>query len=132
MLQNAFGKYHEYFYLVFRIAAGLLFFQHGAAKVLGWFGGNANPLFSVMWIVGLLEILGGLAVATGFFTRLAALGSAILMLIAYFKVHAPQGLIPLMNKGELALLYFAVFLVLLIHGAGKWSLERTMLKRECF
>ncbi|HLC66951.1 MAG TPA: DoxX family protein [Candidatus Nanoarchaeia archaeon] len=132
MLNNALGKYHEYFYFIFRVLVGLLFFQHGAMKVLGWFGGTASAAWSLMWVVGLLEILAGLVIALGFFTRLAALGGVALMLIIYFKVHAPQGLAPIMNKGELALLYFAIFLMLLIHGAGKWGLERAMLKRETF
>ena len=132
MLNNALGKYHDYFYFLFRIFVGLLFFQHGVQKLFGWFGGTAQLAFSLMWVVGILEMLAGLAVATGSFTRLAALGGALLMLIAYFKVHAPQGLVPLMNKGELALLYFAVFLVLLIHGAGKWGLEQALLNRERF
>ena len=66
------------------------------------------------------------------FTRLAAAVSAIEMVIAYFKVHAPNGLIPLVNQGELALLYFVAFLVLMVYGAGKWSLEKALMKKEAF
>ena len=117
---------------MFRLLVGLLFAPHGAMKVFGMFGGTASPAFSAMWIVGIFELVGGLAIALGFFTRLAAVSGALLMLIAYFKAHASQGLLPIVNKGELAVLYFAVFLVLTVWGAGKWSLEKALLSKERF
>jgi len=119
-------------FFVFRVLVGLLFFQHGLQKTFGLLGGRAAELFSLMGFVGLIELVGGLAIALGFFTRLAALGSGIVILAAYFKAHAPAGLIPIMNKGELALLYVAIFVVLLAYGAKKWSLERTLFKKEFF
>lgn len=106
--------------------------MHGGQKLFGWFGGQSQPLASLMGVAGIVELVGGLAIALGFFARLAAFGSAIQMLVAYFKVHAPGGLIPLVNKGELALLYFAVFLVLMAYGSKKWSLEQALLKKEVF
>ena len=89
-------------------------------------------LFSLFGLAGLIEFLGGIAIALGLFTRLAAFISAIEMLVAYFMVHASKGLIPLVNQGELALLYFAAFLVLKSYGAGKWSLEKALMKKEVF
>lgn len=132
MLKDMFGNYESGFYFVFRLFVGLLFFQHGAQKLLGWFGGTAVELVSLMGVAGIIELVGGLAVALGFYTRLAALVSSIEMLIAYFMAHASKGLIPIMNRGELALLYFAAFLYIIIKGAQKWSLEQALLKKETF
>ena len=125
----------DYFYLVFRVFVGLLFLQHGLQKVFGMFGGiggNTFPLMSLFGAAGLIELIAGIAIPLGLFTRLAAAASAIEMVVAYFIVHVPNGLIPLVNQGELALLYFASFLVLMVYGAGKWSLEKALMKKEVF
>ena len=126
---------NDYLYFIFRIFIGLLFAQHGLQKILGAFGGvggKAVPLMSLFGAAGLIELIAGFAIAFGVFTRLAAFISAIEMLVAYFMAHAPGGLIPIVNKGELALLYFAAFLVLMKTGAGKWSAEKAILKKEFF
>lgn len=114
-------------YFVFRLLVGLMFFLHGWSK---FFGATPLPLASLMGVAGVVELLVGLGVFFGFFTRLAAVGGAIQMLVAFFKVHAPLGINPLANGGELALLFFAAFLVLAVYGAGKWSLEMAWLKKE--
>ena len=80
----------------------------------------------------MIEFFGGLALAVGLFTRLAALGGLATMISAYFIAHFPNGWVPIMNKGELAVLYFAAFLILIIYGAGKFSLERALFKKEIF
>ena len=124
-----------YFYFIFRVFVGLLFVQHGGQKLFGWFGGlGGQPaeLFSLMGLAGTIEFFGGLAVALGLFTRFAAFWSTILMVFAYFMAHVPQGLVPFLNKGELALMYFAAFLVITAYGAGKWSLEKAIFKKEFF
>ena len=125
----------DYFYFVFRVLVGLLFLQHGLQKLFGMFGGlggNSAELFSLMGLAGTIELLGGLAIALGLFARLGAFIAAIEMLIAYFMIHVPQGLIPFVNKGELALLYVAAFLVIMAFGARKWSLEKALMKKEVF
>jgi len=127
-----YGKLGETFYFIFRILLGFLFFAHGAQKLFGWYGGQANTLTSLMGVAGIIEFVGGLALLLGFWTRLAALGSALLMVIAYVMVHAPDGFIPLVNKGELAVLYFIAFLIVLHHGAGRASLEKALFKKELF
>jgi len=117
----------DYFYFVFRVFVGLLFLQHGLQKLFGMFGGIGGqpaPLFSQFGLAGIIEFLGGLAIAFGLFTRLAAFIAAIEMIVGYFMVHVPQGLIPFVNQGELALLYFASFLAIMAFGARKWSLEK--------
>jgi putative oxidoreductase len=126
-------KQHDKLYVVFRVLVGLMFFLHGAGKLFGWFGGNKiASLASLMGVAGVVEFAGGLAIALGFFSRLGALGGAVVMIVAYFKVHFPGGWNPLANKGELALLYFAAMLVIMAHGNKKYSLEQSLLKKETF
>ena len=125
----------DYFYFVFRVLVGLLFLQHGLQKIFGMFGGvggNTVPLMSLFGAAGLIELIAGAAIALGLFTRLAAFIAGIQMLVAYFMVHSPNGLIPLVNQGELALLYFVAFLVIMVYGAGKWSIEKSLMKKEVF
>ncbi len=122
----------EYFYVVFRVLAGWLFFMHGAGKVFGWFTERAaQSAGSLMWFVGLAEVAAGLLIFLGLWTRVGAILGAVVMIVAYFKAHAPGGLSPLANGGELALLYLIAFLVILVHGSGKFGLEHWMRKKEC-
>ena len=134
-----FEKYinKDYFYFVFRIFVGLLFLQHGLQKLFGAFGGlggSGQPveLISLMGLAGIIETFGALAITLGLFARIGAFFAAIEMLIAYSIQHAPNSLIPLINFGELALLYFASFLVIIAFGARKWSLEKLIFKKEFF
>jgi len=139
MVENICEKYvnKDYFYFVFRVLVGLLFLQHGLQKLFGAFGGlggSGQPveLVSLMGLAGTIETFGGLFIALGLFTRLAAFIAAIELLVAYFRVHIPNGLIPFLNGGELALLYIASFLVIIAFGARKWSLEKAVFKKEVF
>lgn len=128
-------RYSTGLYVAFRILLGLLFAQHGAQKLLGFFGGlggETAALFSLMWFAGIIELVGGLAIAVGLFTRLAGLIAGVEVLIAYFMVHAGNGLAPIVNKGELALLYFAAFLIVFAYGAKKFSLDKVLFKKEIF
>jgi putative oxidoreductase len=130
------GKYlegkEEYFYFVFRILIGFLFFEHGGQKLFGLFGGKSVALFSEMGLAGVIEFFGGIAIALGLFTRLVALITGLEMVFAYLTVHVSHGWMPIVNRGELALLYLSGFLVLIAYGAKKWSLERALFKKECF
>jgi len=133
MLEKYINK--DYFYFVFRVFVGLLFLQHGLQKLFGAFGGlGGQPaeLFSLMGLAGIIETFGAIAIALGLFVRLAALIAGLEMLIAYSIQHVPQSLIPLVNRGELSLLYFASFLVIIAFGARKWSLEKAIFKKEVF
>ena len=101
--------------------------------MLGWFGGPGGvQLATTMGLAGVVELVGGLAILLGFFSRLAALGGSLVMLGALFTVHFPMGWNPLLNKGEAALLNFAAFLVIMALGNGKWNLEKSVLKKEIF
>jgi len=125
------NKYKDQLYFVFRVLIGLMFMQHGAQKLFGVFGSKgAVELFSLMGVVGVIEFAGGLLIAFGLFTRIAAAVSAIVMASVYFKVHASNGLMPIVNKGELALVYFAAFLAIIALGAGKWNLEKVLFKKK--
>lgn len=128
---------NDYTYVFFRILVGFLFMAHGAQKILAAFGGiNGSgisvPVGTLIWWAGIIELFGGGLIILGLFTRLAALVAAIEMLVAFFMVHFPQEINPLLNGGELALLFFLSFLLIAKKGAKNWSLERILIKREIF
>lgn len=130
-VKECLGKCQPYFYFAFRVLVGLMFLQHGVQKLFGWFSNGAGvQLYSLMGLAGVIETAAGVLIALGLFTRSAALLSSAVMLVAYFKVHFPMGWVPILNQGELALLYLAAFLVLMTIGAGKWSLEKALFKEE--
>ena len=122
----------DYAYFIFRVLVGLLFLQHGLQKLLGMFGGKSAELFSIMGLAGIIEFLAGISIALGIFARFGAFFAALQMAVAYFMAHAPKGLIPMLNMGELALLYFAAFLAIMAFGARRWSLEKAIFKKEFF
>ena len=99
---------------VLRIVAGLVFMQHGAQKLFGWLGGAGGsgagvPLVSQMGLAGVLEFAGGALIVIGLFTRPLAAILLLEMLVAYLQAHLPQGPWPILNRGELALLYAGIF-----------------------
>ncbi|MEK4034437.1 DoxX family protein [Methylocystis sp. IM3] len=109
-----------------RIAAALLFLQHGAAKLFGYphvdmF--NDLKLFSLLGVGGLIELVGGTLLLLGLFTRPAAFVLSGEMAVAYFGFHAFQSFWPIHNKGELAALYCFVFLFFAVAGPGKFALD---------
>lgn len=122
----------DYAYFIFRVLVGLLFLQHGLQKLFGMFGGKSAELFSIMGLAGIIEFLAGISIALGIFARFWAFFAALQMAVAYFMAHSPKGLVPILNMGELALLYFAAFLAIMAFGAGKWSLEKAIFKKEFF
>ena len=111
---------------VLRIVAGLLFLQHGSAKLLAFphvamFDGL--QLFSLMGLAGILELGGSLLIILGLFTRPVAFLLSGEMAVAYFMAHAPHGFLPIVNQGELAVLYCFVFLYLSVVGPGAFSID---------
>jgi putative oxidoreductase len=111
---------------VLRIMSGLLFMQHGTAKLLGipqmQMFAKLQP-FSLSWTAGVLELVGGALLVIGLFTRPVAFVLSGLMAFAYFIAHAPRGFYPIVNAGELAALYCFVFLYLAAAGGGSWSVD---------
>ncbi len=116
---------------VLRIITAFLFLSHGGQKLFG----IPAPLpfelklFSLVGIAGLLEFWGGLLLLLGLFTRPVAFLLSGEMAIAYFTAHAPKGFWPLLNQGELAVLYCFVFLYLAAAGGGEWGLERYLAQK---
>jgi putative oxidoreductase len=122
-------RYAPQVYALFRIVAGFLFMFHGAQKILGLFGGMGGgtaPMMSMPWFAGVIELVGGILVMIGLFTRIAAFICSGEMAAAYFMVHQPQGAWPIQNQGELAALYCFVFLYIAARGAGIWSADAAM------
>lgn len=118
--------YSSHLLSVLRIMTGLLFLQHGTTKYLGI---PTSPMtgispFTMSGIAGILELVGGVLIVLGLFTRPVAFILSGLMAAAYFISHAPQGFFPILNRGELAALYCFVFLFIAAAGAGPWSLDK--------
>lgn len=110
---------------VLRIMIALLFMQHGAMKLFGFPAPMGNfPLLSVIGFAGILEVFGGALVLLGLFTRPIAFLLSGEMAVGYFTAHAPHGFWPVLNHGELAVLYCFGFLYLSAAGGGDWSLDR--------
>jgi putative oxidoreductase len=113
---------------VLRIIIGFLFLQHGSAKLFGMphvamFDGL--QLVSLLGLAGVLELAGGLMILIGLFTRPVAFILSGEMAFAYFMAHAPQGFLPILNQGELAVVYCFVFLYLAFAGSGDYGIDAT-------
>jgi putative oxidoreductase len=120
------GGYSAQIYALLRIVVGLLFFCHGLQKVFGLFGGvngAAAPLFSLLGVAGVIELVGGLLIALGWFTGYVAFILSGEMAAAYFIGHFPKGFWPITNDGEPAVLYCFIFLYMASRGAGIWSID---------
>jgi len=113
---------------ILRIMLGLLFMEHGLAKVLGFPLQPSHAPYALLTLnpglQGMLELVGGLLLALGLFTRTVAFVLAGDMAVAYFMAHAPRGFFPLLNGGELAIVYCFIFLYFWVAGGGEWSLDR--------
>jgi putative oxidoreductase len=110
---------------VLRIMTGLLLLQHGTTKFLSIpvsQMNDASPL-TLDGFAGVLELVGGVLLVLGLFTRPVAFILSGMLAIAYFYAHAPQGFYPLLNGGELAVLYCFVTLYLAAAGGGSLSLD---------
>ncbi len=117
---------------ILRIVSAALMMQHGGQKVLG-FPAPAHTefvLFSQVGLAGILELVVAFLLLIGLFTRTSAFLLSGLMAVAYFMAHAPGGFWPLVNKGELAVLYCFVYLYLVFAGGGDWSVDRLLRKRK--
>jgi putative oxidoreductase len=112
-----------------RVVVGFAFCLHGFQKLFGFFGGmgghGATAAFpSLFWFAAILECFGGLLLILGLLTRPVAFLLCGEMAVAYFKMHAPKGFWPILNGGELAVVYCFVFLYLAIAGPGPISIDR--------
>jgi putative oxidoreductase len=111
---------------VLRIMSGLLLLQHGTGKYLAIPVGpmnNASPV-TMSGAAGVLELIGGVLIILGLFTRPVAFILSGMCAVAYFWAHSPRGFFPILNGGELAALYSFVFLYLAAAGGGAWSVDK--------
>jgi putative oxidoreductase len=113
---------------VMRVAVALTFATHGSQKLLGFPSGKVVQYASLMGIAGFLELAGGILLLLGLFSRPVAFILSGQMAVAYFMAHAHQGLWPVVNGGERAVLYCFVFLYVAAAGAGPLSLDRILRK----
>ena len=120
-------KYADHAYALLRIMAGFMFSFHGAQKVLGVLAEMQPPVGSQLWMGGVIELVGGLAIMLGLGTRVAAFICSGEMAVAYFQFHwkfqMGAAFFPIVNKGELAVLYCFVFLLIACKGGVTWSLD---------
>lgn len=112
---------------IFRVVIGFLFAVHGASKLFAWpvDMGGAVPIGTwPLWWAGVIELVAGLLIMIGFFTRPTAFVASGTMAVAYFWQHQPSGLLPLDNGGELAVLFCFAFLLLAVMGPGPWAVNQ--------
>jgi putative oxidoreductase len=118
---------------IVRIVSALIFMAHGTQKLLNFPprpGGGAGPeLFSLYGFAGSLEIVGGILLVFGLFTRPVAFILSGEMAFAYWMGHAPRSVYPLLNGGDTPILYCFIFLYFAFAGGGAWSLDRALWKR---
>lgn len=112
---------------VLRIVAALLLLEHGTQKLLGFppmpNGGAGPALTSLLGAAGMIEVVTGLLLLFGLFTRPAAFLASGTMAAAYWIAHAPRSPFPVLNGGDAAILFCFVFLYLAAAGAGPWSVD---------
>ncbi len=119
---------------VLRFITGFLFLWHGSQKLFNFppsaaAGGPPPPAF-VIYGAGGLEFFGGILIMLGLFTRPTAFVLSGLMAVAYFMAHGLNAFLPIVNKGELAVIYCFVFLYLFFAGGGIWSLDNLLRKKN--
>lgn len=133
-MDTVLGRYSELIYAVMRLVTGLLFACHGAQKLFGVLGGFMGtpgataPLASLMGLGGVLELAGGLMIALGLFAGPAAFVCSGMMAVAYFMAHASRSFWPIVNQGELAVVYCFLFLYIASRGSGRFSLDAALRK----
>lgn len=120
------GRHAERIYTLLRIVAGILFACHGAQKLFGAFGMPAMTKNPMMLAAGIIEFGGGLLIAVGLLTSWAAFIASGEMAAAYFMVHAKGGFWPIINKGELAVVYCFLFLYFAARGSGPYSADAAL------
>lgn len=125
---NWLSRYTDHAYALLRIMAGFMFAFHGMQKLTGILATFQPEPWTQIWVGGIIELLGGLAILLGWKTRIAAFLCSGMMAVAYFQFHwkfqfGPK-FFPALNEGELAALYCFVFLFLACRGGVKWALDR--------
>ncbi len=123
-------KMQPYALSLLRFMVGFLMLWHGSQKLFGFPGsGSSGELSALILIGGILEFFGGIMVMIGLFTRWTSFILSGLMAVAYFMAHGFEAFLPIVNKGELAVLYCFVFFYLFFAGGGAISVDRAFEKK---
>ena len=118
------SRWQPYLLAILRIVVGLLFVEHATQKFFAFPAPfPVHPLPPMLIAAGTIELVAGLLITVGLFTRLAALLASGEMAIAYFIGHFPKGFWPAQNMGEGAILFCFVFLYIAAAGPGAWSID---------
>jgi len=126
------SRLHEPAYTALRMVTGFLFLFHGVQKLFGWLSSHAQPeRFSQLWFGGVIELVGGVLVMVGLGTRVAALIASGTMAVAYCQFHWKGELagwhwLPIVNRGESAVIYSFVFLYIAVRGPGRLALDNRL------
>ena len=131
---NLLASRSDLIYSIARAVAGFLFLAHGIQKLfggLGGMGGSGEPaaLMSLPGVAGVVELIGGTLIMVGLYTPLVAFICSGEMAAAFFMVHLPMGFWPIMNGGELAVVYCFVFLYFASRDSGPLSLDAVLSRR---
>lgn len=119
-----------------RIVTGLMFMQHGVQKLFGLLvsperGWSGPPeMFTQYWFAGVLETFGGFLIVIGLLTRPVAFLLSGEMAVAYFQAHAPRGFAPILNGGEVVVLFCFIYLYLFAAGGGPFSVDALLRRRR--
>jgi len=122
-------KYEPQIYAILRIVAGFLFLWHGSQKLLGIPHASYNFPPLLHYGAGPIELIGGILIMAGLWSRWAAFIASGEMAYAFWFVHVKHGLLPLLNGGELAVLYCFLFLYLASKGSGMFSIDSLLRKK---
>lgn len=135
-MEQVLGRMSPYIYAILRIVSGFLFMWHGTQKILKFPVNSPNPcqcppgppmsdmMSALIPIAGIIELTCGILILIGLLTGFAAFLASGLMAFAYFLSHSSiQALLPIQNKGELAVIYCFLFLYIASVGAGVWSID---------
>lgn len=122
-------KRRPYILIVLRIVVALLFLEHGLQKYFG-FPSAGPPMTPLLYVQGAIEIVGGILLLVGAYTRVVAFVLAGDMAVAYFMAHLPRSFFPAMNGGDAAVLFCFVFFYILFSGGGPWSVDRVALEQD--
>ncbi|HEV2560235.1 MAG TPA: DoxX family protein [Microvirga sp.] len=131
MPSDRLDRYTPYALATLRIATAIIFMLHGSQKLFGFPAppqSGLPPLFSLLGIGGVLELVGGFLILIGAFTRPVAFVLSGEMAVAYWMFHAPRSLYPVLNGGDASILYCFVFLLFVFTGPGALSVDS--LRRE--
>lgn len=119
-------RYTPYALTALRVVAALMFIEHGTQKLIGFPAppeGGLPEAGSLLWVGAWIELVGGVLLLSGLFTRAAAFITSGTMAAAYWMFHAPASFYPVLNGGDAAILYTFVFLLFVFTGPGAWSLD---------